>query len=60
MTGAELVGDGDVVAVVDDDGAVGIDFDEQLGVRVVDAVVEFSEDALAALAAVDDVVVDLL
>ena len=58
MTGAELVGDDDVVAVdVDDDGAVGIDFDEQLGVRGVDAVVEFAEDALAA---VDDVVVDLL
>ena len=58
MTGAELVGDDDVVAVdVDDDGAVGIDFDEQLGVRVVDAVVEFAEDAHSA---VDDVVVDLL
>ena len=57
MTGAELVGDDDVVAVVDDDGAVGVDFDEQLGVRVVDAVFEFAEDALAA---VDDVVVDLL
>ena len=45
------------MAVVDDDGAVGIDFDEQLGVRVVDAVVEFAEDADAA---VGDVVVDLL
>lgn len=58
MTGAELVEDDDVVAVVvDDDGAVGIDFDEQLGVTVVDAVFEFAQ---AAHAGVDDVVVDLL
>ena len=56
MTGAELVEDDGVVAAVDDDGAVGIDFDEQLGVRVVDAVVEFAEDAGAAV----DVGVDLL
>ena len=56
MTGVELVGDDDVVAVADVDGAVGIDFDEQLGVRVVDAVVEFAEDAGAAV----DVGVDLL
>ena len=45
------------MAVVDDDGAVGVDFDEQLAVRVVDAVVEVVEDAHAA---VDDVGVDLL